>query len=64
MYSFDSDSQEMIDAIYDWKTRTKNEGFDTSFVDSLQEALGKYHQLTDKQQQALVNICNRFKIGE
>jgi len=64
MYNEKSDSQEMIDAVYDWKTSTNNDGFDTSFLDSIQEALIKYGQLTSGQHKALVNICIKFKIGE
>ena len=51
---------EKIEMVLEWAY--KHPKFDTSFIESLEEALSKYDYLTDAQSEALDNIIKKFRI--
>lgn len=54
------DPQELIGRILEWAE--SNDSFDTSFVESMQEALDQRGGLSDRQLDALRNIIRRWRI--
>lgn len=56
------DEQEKIDMVMTWADE-KDRGFDTEFVESLQESLDNYGSLTVAQENALDNIIEQWHIS-
>lgn len=52
--------EEKIEMVLEWAE--DHPKFDTSFVESLREALEQYDELTPSQSHALNNIIERFRI--
>lgn len=54
--------EEKIEMVLEWAEDHPN--FDTTFIESLQEALQQYDELTPAQSRGLDNIIYRFRIQE
>lgn len=52
--------EEKIEMVLEWAEDHPN--FDTTFIESLQEALQQYDELTPAQSKGLDNIIYRFRI--
>jgi hypothetical protein len=52
--------EEMFSVIY--KYAEKNQRFDTSFVQSVEESYDRYGELTISQEEALGNIIKKFRM--
>lgn len=58
--NYEKSSQQKINAVIRWARSRK--WFDTEFVESLQEKLDEYGELTSAQEEGLDNIIKKFKI--
>lgn len=55
--------EDKINAVLRWSEEAEEaEDFDASFVESLQTGLEKYGRLTERQEDALDNIIERWRI--